>query len=37
MYGCEGMAVKGDSVKREFKRRGETGIQGEFGIGLLSF
>jgi len=27
----------GDSVKRELKRKGEAGIQGEFGIGLLSF
>jgi hypothetical protein len=27
----------GDSIKRELKRTGETGMQGEFGIGLLSF
>ena len=27
----------GDSIKRELKRKGETGLQGEFGIGLLSF
>ena len=27
----------GDSIKRKLKREGETGIQGEFGIGLLSF
>lgn len=27
----------GDSIKRELKRRGNTDIQGEFGIGLLSF
>jgi hypothetical protein len=27
----------GDSVKREFKREGEQGLQGEFGLGLLSF
>ncbi|MFO7848900.1 MAG: ATP-binding protein, partial [Spirochaetia bacterium] len=26
-----------DSIKRKLKREGETGIQGEFGIGLLSF
>ena len=26
-----------DSIKKELKRRGEQGIQGEFGIGLLSF
>jgi len=26
-----------DSIKREMKERGATGIQGEFGIGLLSF
>ena len=26
-----------DSIKRRLKSRGETGIQGEFGIGLLSF
>ena len=26
-----------DSVKRQLKDRGTTGIQGEFGIGLLSF
>ena len=27
----------GDSIKRELKRKGEKGLQGEFGIGLLSF
>jgi hypothetical protein len=27
----------GDSIKRELKTKGETGLQGEFGIGLLSF
>ena len=27
----------GDSIKRELKRKGEQGLQGEFGIGLLSF
>jgi hypothetical protein len=27
----------GDSIKRELKKKGEKGIQGEFGIGLLSF
>ncbi len=27
----------GDSIKRQLKKRGEKGIQGEFGIGLLSF
>lgn len=27
----------GDSIKRKLKSSGETGIQGEFGIGLLSF
>jgi hypothetical protein len=27
----------GDSIKRELKRKGGTDIQGEFGIGLLSF
>lgn len=27
----------GDSIKRKLKREGEQGIQGEFGIGLLSF
>ena len=27
----------GDSIKRRLKREGATGIQGEFGIGLLSF
>ena len=27
----------GDSLKRELKKKGATGIQGEFGIGLLSF
>ena len=27
----------GDSIKRELKKKGATGIQGEFGIGLLSF
>jgi hypothetical protein len=27
----------GDSIKRELRRKGETGLQGEFGIGLLSF
>ncbi len=27
----------GDSIKRKLKREGQTGIQGEFGIGLLSF
>src|SRR5215471_16995365 len=26
-----------DSIKRELKRSGSTGLQGEFGIGLLSF
>ncbi|MCY3817372.1 MAG: ATP-binding protein [Gammaproteobacteria bacterium] len=26
-----------DSIKKELKRRGEQGLQGEFGIGLLSF
>ncbi|MFP4267068.1 MAG: ATP-binding protein [Spirochaetaceae bacterium] len=26
-----------DSIKRKLKKEGETGIQGEFGIGLLSF
>ena len=26
-----------DSIKRQLKRRGAQGIQGEFGIGLLSF
>jgi hypothetical protein len=26
-----------DSIKRQLKREGSTGIQGEFGIGLLSF
>jgi len=26
-----------DSIKRQSKRRGEQGVQGEFGIGLLSF
>lgn len=26
-----------DSIKRQMKARGQTGIQGEFGIGLLSF
>ena len=27
----------GDSIKRKLKKRGEKGLQGEFGIGLLSF
>ncbi|HSV56475.1 MAG TPA: ATP-binding protein [Magnetospirillaceae bacterium] len=27
----------GDSIKRELRRKGEKGLQGEFGIGLLSF
>ena len=27
----------GDSIKRELKKRGAENIQGEFGIGLLSF
>ncbi len=27
----------GDSIKRKLKKKGLTGIQGEFGIGLLSF
>ena len=27
----------GDSIKRKLKREGEKGIQGEFGIGMLSF
>ncbi len=27
----------GDSIKRKLKKQGATGIQGEFGIGLLSF
>ncbi len=27
----------GDSIKRKLKKQGTTGIQGEFGIGLLSF
>ena len=27
----------GDSIKRKLKRQGASGIQGEFGIGLLSF
>lgn len=27
----------GDSIKRELKLKGEKGLQGEFGIGLLSF
>jgi DNA mismatch repair enzyme (predicted ATPase) len=27
----------GDSIKRELKQKGEKGLQGEFGIGLLSF
>src|SRR5512137_2927338 len=27
----------GDSLKRKLKKQGMTGIQGEFGIGLLSF
>ena len=27
----------GDSIKRELKKKGASGIQGEFGIGLLSF
>ncbi len=27
----------GDSIKRKLKKHGATGIQGEFGIGLLSF
>jgi hypothetical protein len=27
----------GDSIKRRLKKQGATGIQGEFGIGLLSF
>lgn len=27
----------GDSIKRELRRKGNTDIQGEFGIGLLSF
>ena len=27
----------GASIKRELKKKGVTGIQGEFGIGLLSF
>ena len=27
----------GDSIKRKLKEKGATGIQGEFGIGLLSF
>ncbi len=27
----------GDSIKRQLKKKGERGIQGEFGIGLLSF
>jgi len=26
-----------DSIKRQLKKKGDTGIQGEFGIGLLSF
>ncbi|MBU0935496.1 MAG: ATP-binding protein [Spirochaetes bacterium] len=27
----------GDSIKRQLKKQGATGLQGEFGIGLLSF
>ena len=27
----------GDSIKRKLKKQGASGIQGEFGIGLLSF
>ncbi len=27
----------GDSIKRKLKEKGESGVQGEFGIGLLSF
>jgi hypothetical protein len=29
--------VEGDSIKRKLKEKGEEGLQGEFGIGLLSF